>query len=254
MFRYSPKLRASIGKYASSNGVAAAAHYFSRKTGEKISESTVCSMREAHLEELSKNRENTVVYLKEKKRGRRVILGEKLDDMVQTYLRKVRDGGGAVTSSIAIAAARGLILSHNKNLLVEFGGHVQLTRDWAYSLLSRMKFVKRKCTTAKSKQSTTEFERLKKNFLDQLKTTVIMEGIPIELILNWDQTGIKIVPSSLWTMDSGGSKWVEIIGGSDKCQIAALFCCSLVGDFLPIQVIYKGKTSRCHPKFKFPSD
>ena len=40
----------------------------------------------------------------------------------------------------------------------------------------------------------------------------------------------------------------------DKWQITALFCGSLLGDFLPIQVIYKGKTTRCHPHFKFPTD
>ncbi len=27
----------------------------------------------------------------------------------------------------------------------------------------------------------------------------------------------------------------------------------LTGDFLPVQLIYKGKTPRCHPKFTFPS-
>ena len=28
----------------------------------------------------------------------------------------------------------------------------------------------------------------------------------------------------------------------------------LTGDFLPLQVIYSGKTSRCHPRFQFPQD
>ena len=31
-----------------------------------------------------------------------------------------------------------------------------------------------------------------------------------------------------------------------------MFCCTLLGDFLPVQLIYKGKKSRCHPKFQFP--
>ena len=37
----------------------------------------------------------------------------------------------------------------------------------------------------------------------------------------------------------------------DTHQIIALFCGSLLGDFLPVQVIYKGKTTRCHPHFEF---
>ncbi len=34
----------------------------------------------------------------------------------------------------------------------------------------------------------------------------------------------------------------------------AVFCGSMVGDFLPPQLIYQGKTSHCHPKYNFPLD
>ena len=117
-----------------------------------------------------------------------------------------------------------------------------------------MDFVKRKATTAKSKLSVESFASVKRQFLADVASTVQMEEIPMELILNFDQTGIKIVPSSTWTMDRRGVKRVEITGLSDKRQITAVFCGSLIGDFLPVQVIYKGKTSRCHPSFSFPSD
>ena len=33
-----------------------------------------------------------------------------------------------------------------------------------------------------------------------------------------------------------------------------LFCGTAVGDFLPVQLIYAGKTTRCHAKFQFLSD
>ena len=58
----------------------------------------------------------------------------------------------------------------------------------------------------------------------------------MELILNWDQTGIKMIPSSGWTMDQQGVKRVEIRGVNDKRNITAVFCGSLSGDFLPIHV------------------
>ena len=38
----------------------------------------------------------------------------------------------------------------------------------------------------------------------------------------------------------------------DKRQITAVFCGTIQGDFLPVQVIYKGTTQHCHPCFKFP--
>ena len=182
-----------------------------------------------------------------------MILGEDLDSKVQKYLRKVRDGGGVVSARIAIAAARGIVLSCEHSRLVEYGGPVELTKGWAYSLLGRMEFVRRKASTAKSKFTVSNFEGLKRTFLDEVVATVVMEEIPPHLILNWDQTGLKIVPSSSWTMDRRGSRRVELTGVDDKRMITAVFCGSLTGDFLPIQLIYKGKTPRCHPKFKFPS-
>ena len=62
------------------------------------------------------------------------------------------------------------------------------------------------------------------------------------------------VPVSSWTMAKEGSKRVEICGIDDKRQITAVFACSMTGDFLPIQLIYAGKTDKCHPSFTFPSD
>ena len=101
------------------------------------------------------------------------------------------------------------------------------------------------------KFSVENFAAKKKEFLDDLVTTVEMEEIPPELIINWDQTGIRLVPSSSWTIKQRGDKRVEMVDQNDKHQITAVFYGSLQGDFLPVQVIYKGKTTRCHPNFEF---
>ena len=71
-----------------------------------------------------------------------------------------------------------------------------------------------------------------------------LEDIPPELVLNWDQTGIKLVPVSNHTIDRQGLKQL----------ITAIFCGSLTGDFLTMQITYKGKTKRWHPKYDFPID
>ena len=63
---------------------------------------------------------------------------------VQTYLKKVREGGGVVSARIAVAAAKGILLTCDRSLLAEYGGHIELKGDWTYSLLCRMKFVQRK--------------------------------------------------------------------------------------------------------------
>jgi hypothetical protein len=43
-----------------------------------------------------------------------------------------------------------------------------------------------------------------------------------------------------------------MVGVNDKHQITAVFCGTLIGDFLPIQLIYEGKSLCCHPHFAFP--
>ena len=55
-----------------------------------------------------------------------------------------------------------------------------------------------------------------------------------------------------YTYNFKGVKIVPIKGVDDKRQITATFAVSCVGDFLPMQLIYAGKTSRCLPKYGFP--
>ena len=116
--------------------------------------------------------------------------------------RRWEKGGGRVVSArIAMTAAREIALTSNRSMFVEFGEHVELNRHWVYSLLHRMNFVQRKVTTVKSKHAIEDFWSIEG---DDVVATVEMEEIPPELILNWDQTGIRIAPSNTWTMDLPG--------------------------------------------------
>ena len=81
-----------------------------------------------------------------------------------------------------------------------------------------------------------------------------MEEILSELVLNWDHTRVHYVPTSNWTMERMGSKRIEVVGLDDKRQITLVFGASMSGDFLPPQVKYSGKTTRCLPPVKFPDD
>ena len=83
---------------------------------------------------------------------------------------------------------------------------------------------------------------------------VDLEEIPPDLIMNYDQTGIKYVPTSSWTLEKEGSKKVEIVGKDDKRQITAILGCSMSGSILPFQLIYEGKSPHCFPNFEFPKD
>ena len=76
-----------------------------------MSRSTAKSMKKAYEEELHKRRRcddesnQGISYLPAKKRCRKILLGEDLDMKVQLYLRRVREGRGAISARIAMAAA-----------------------------------------------------------------------------------------------------------------------------------------------------
>lgn len=159
-----------------------------------------------------------------------------------------------MTAAVVVAAAKGILKANDRYSLLEYEGHINPSKDWAYHFLSRMEFVRRKATTAKSKVSKESFTKLRDTFFHDLFSIVTMEEIPPELVLNWDQTGIHLVPAAAWTMEKRGADRVEVAGVNDKRQITAVFCGSLIGEFLPIQLIYTGKTMRCHPHFQFPPD
>ena len=82
-------------------------------------------------------------------------------------------------------------------------------------MLYRIYFVKGKATTAKSRYALDDFARIKQAFLNEVVQVVEMEEIPAELILNWDQTGINLVPVSICTLAQSGAKRVKAKGVND---------------------------------------
>ena len=257
--KLTPSQRALIGKRAAENGVTATIRRFSGKyEGCDLKETTVRRLKNDYLFELSKKRKSendtAVLELPAKKRGRPLLLGEVLDQKVKSYVIAMRSRGAVVNTSVVVGVASGVVASEGDRYLAGTGGHVEINKYWAKNFLHRMEFVKRRGTT-KAKVEVEDFELLKEQYLRDIKSVIEMDEIPDELVINWDQTGIHYVPVSSWTMEKEGSKRIEIVGSDDKRQLTAVFGASLAGDFLPPQLVYKGKTSRCLPVgVKFPSD
>ncbi len=181
---------------------------FSIKFKMDINESSVRLFKGEYLKERRRKREDeTVDHLPARNRGRKVVLGQKMDTMVQDYIRRLREKGCVINTAIVIAATKGILLSQDKTRLQEFGGPATLSPTWAKSLLTRMNFINK---TTKAKVNIKEFEAAKTRFLQEIIEVVKVEEIPVELIFNWDQTGLNLVPVSSWTMDLKGSKRVAI--------------------------------------------
>ena len=256
---YSPEEKASIGKRAAEHGVTSTIRYYAKKYPERplLKESSVRTWKNKYTAELGRRKRTggdmDVTELPQKKRGRPLLLGVELDRCVQAYITALRENGAVINTAIAIACAEGIVKSHDSNLLESNGGHIHLTKFWAKYLMQRMGLVKRRAST-KAKPSIMEFTKLKEQFKFDIHAIIEMEEIPPELVINWDQTGIHYIPVSNWTMALEGSKRVEIAGIDDKCQITAVFAGTMSGEFLPPQIIYKGKTSKCLPPTESPQD
>ena len=83
-----------------------------------------------------------------------------------------------------------------------------------------MGYIKRKVTTkARVAFTQSEFEVAKRRYLNRIKKAVTRGKIPPELVINWDQTGVNVVPSSQWTQEERGSSRVEVAGAGDECHI-----------------------------------
>ena len=106
------------------------------------------------------------------------MLGEILDAKVKKYIQALRSAGTPIGSSIVMAAGEGIVRAHDRTLLVQHGGHIQITKTWALSLLKRMGFVKRKATTKSTPNMSGEkFERVKAGFLKQVARMVQLRDI-----------------------------------------------------------------------------
>ena len=69
-----------------------------------------------------------------------------------------------------------------------------------------------------------------------------------------DQTPLSNVSPGKYTFNPKVGKTVPIKGVDNKWQDTATFTVSMTERFLPIQLIYGGKTPRCLPRFDFPAD
>ena len=115
--------------------------------------------------------DSSVKELPEKKRGRPLLLGDKLDGQVKSYIGYLREKGAAVNTAIVVGIAQGIVKSHNGNLLTCNGGHLV---PWAKSLLSHMGYVKRRGSTA-AKVTVENFQQLREQFLIDIKAVVEVE-------------------------------------------------------------------------------
>ena len=89
-----------------------------------------------------------------------------------------------------------------------------------------------------------DLESAKKTFISEVLETIVLNDIPVELIFNWS----TMVHCGPWTKGGKNELTFQDLRIKDKLL---LLCGSFMGEVLPPQLIYGGKSDRCHPPFDF---
>ena len=248
-FQYSGEDRVKIGKFASENGNKKTLECFAEEF-PSLKESTVRTFKKAFRGQLSaQTREENVqlvTSLETQKRGRPPFLYE-LDSKLIAFLQNLRSRGGVVNGSVVSAAAKALI-SSNPSMRDKYLSFTP-TRGWTQSIYRRCNFFRRAGTTTKPPVPRGVYDEC----LSDIYNCIKQHKIPPELILHADQTPSSYVSVGRMTMAATNSQSVPIKGLIDKRNITLTFVISLSGEFLPLQIIYQGKTKASLPRnFSFP--
>ena len=173
-------------------------------------------------------------------------------------IKKIKDiivgtriAGGVINRRTVICIANGVVKANQPNLLKEFGGTVELTDRWARHLSLKTGWKERKGTTGKVATPALLLEEETFYFQRDVAQAVHDHNIPKRLVFNLGQTPLPYVSPGKYTFAPKGSKHVPIKGQDDKRQITATFAVNAAGEFMPLQLIYKGKTKES-PKTSLP--
>ena len=126
---------------------------------------------------------------------------------------------------------------------------VRIGKQWCQRFYERHKLSSRVATTKMRDCVPKDYEEKKDKFMLHLSKVIHEFNVPLELIVNADETNTQFVPTVQRTRCPKGTRRVRIIGiGHEKPQITVTLAVNAVGDIIePTQLIFGGKTNQCHP-------
>ena len=171
---------------------------------------------------------------------------------VISMVEALRMKGAPVTAEVINSVAKGFTIANDQSLLIESGGYISLSHEWGRNVLYRMDQEDKKMLR-KNTCRPWSIKRSQLHFQQQIKLMQEWHQIPDDLIINLEQTSLSDVCSPNHTLHFKGGKSVPLVGKEKSKQITGTFSCVKSRIFLPMQLIYQGKTYCCHPTgIEFP--
>ena len=186
-----------------------------------------------------------------RKRGRSSLVNDEMVKKIKDVIIGSHLANKVSSQKMVFVIGTGVVKTNEPKILRKFDGSLEVAEGWARKVLKDMDWVKRKRTTGKVESCSKFLEEEKFTFQRAISKFVSGHDIPLELVLNLDQTPLSYVSPRKYTFDLKDSKAVPIKSVNNKQQITVTFKVTVSGSFLPIQFIYNGKTKRCIPKYDF---
>jgi hypothetical protein len=165
---------------------------------------------------------------------------------IKRVLLQMRGAGAPLNSRIIRWVMLAVLQQdrHDAMLLRHYKLSQQFISKWAREQLD---WRWRARTTAASKLPV-DWEAQGVLMAKRIAANMEMHTVHPSLVVNVDQTGVRLVPSAAWTYEKCNSSSVAVVGAEDKRQITACIASSLSGELLPLQLIFEGKTERSLPQ------
>ena len=160
--------------------------------------------------------------------------------VIQT-IKALRLKGALISYNVINAIAKGIVVANDRTMLVEHGGHLQFTDNWARNILnevqrSEKKMVKRMATTSKIPVAPGLLKEEQLTFQRKIQALIKWHD-PKRLVLNFGQTPLSYITAGNNALEFEGAKSVPVKGKGKGKQITGTFTVSATGRFLTMQLI-----------------
>ena len=106
-------------------------------------------------------------------------------------IKSMRASWHSITYDMTISIAKSFVKAHDRTLLKEHGGSIDLDQTWAQSIHRRFELVKRKATTSTQPVSPGFIHEVGFTFYSAIQRSINAYLIPPKLVINIDQTPLR---------------------------------------------------------------
>ena len=179
------KIKQEIGSYPLIHRAKAAIYRFSKVyTKFSLNRTTVNGWKE-------RCKKNDLHFIG--KRGRPNLVDDEMLKKTRDVIIRSRLAGTVISRKMVVAFSTGLVKANEPKILREFGGSFEFTVGRAQNVLKSIDWVKRKGTTGKVETCPKFLEEEKLTFQRAISRFISDHDIPLELVLNLDQTPLSYV-------------------------------------------------------------